>query len=117
VTDIDGAVTVAEGAKSEDECEHVGGQEGMTTDELERRAGMTTRNVRSYQTRGILPPPHMIGRVGHHGESHPARLKSTARLQERGFSLAAICAPLSAWEEGRTLQDVLDFEEISLGSR
>ena len=36
----------------------------MTIDELARRAGTTTRNVRSYQTRGILPPPRMVGRVG-----------------------------------------------------
>ncbi|HMC09331.1 MAG TPA: MerR family transcriptional regulator [Actinomycetota bacterium] len=82
-----------------------------TIDELARRAGTTTRNIRSYQTRGILPPPRMVGRVGYYGEGHLARLKYTARLQERGFSLAAISALLSAWEEGRSLQDVLGFEE------
>jgi DNA-binding transcriptional MerR regulator len=85
--------------------------EEWTIDELARRAGTTTRNIRSYQTRGILPPPHMVGRVGYYGEGHLARLKHTARLQERGFSLAAIGALLSAWEEGRSLQDVLGFEE------
>lgn len=84
---------------------------GWTIDELARRAGTTTRNVRSYQTRGILPAPRMVGRVGYYDEGHLARLKYTAGLQERGFSLAAISCLLSAWEEGRSLTDVLGFEE------
>ena len=82
-----------------------------TIDELAREAGTTTRNIRSYQTRGILPPPRMAGRVGYYDEGHLARLKYTAGLQERGFSLAAIACLLEAWEEGRSLQDVLGFEE------
>ncbi|GAC1366035.1 MAG: MerR family transcriptional regulator [Actinomycetota bacterium] len=84
---------------------------GWTIDELARRAGTTTRNVRSYQTRGILPAPRMVGRVGYYDEGHLARLKYTAGLQQRGFSLAAISCLMSAWEEGRSLQDVLGFEE------
>ncbi|HEX9314872.1 MAG TPA: MerR family transcriptional regulator, partial [Actinomycetota bacterium] len=82
-----------------------------TIDELARKAGTTTRNIRSYQTKGILPPPRMVGRVGYYSEGHLARLKYTAGLQQRGFSLAAIGCLLSAWEEGRSLQDVLGFEE------
>jgi DNA-binding transcriptional MerR regulator len=82
-----------------------------TIDELARNAGTTTRNIRSYQTKGILPPPRMVGRVGYYSEGHLARLKYTAGLQERGFSLAAIGCLLSAWEEGRSLQDVLGFEQ------
>src|SRR6266849_3788885 len=82
-----------------------------TIDELARKAGTTTRNIRSYQTKGILPPPRMVGRVGYYSEGHLARLKYTASLQERGFSLAAIGCLLTAWEEGRSLQDVLGFEE------
>src|SRR3984893_13993268 len=82
-----------------------------TIDELARKAGTTTRNIRSYQTKGILPPPRMVGRVGYYGEGHLARLKYTAGLQERGFSLAAIGCLLSAWEEGRSLHDVLGFEQ------
>jgi DNA-binding transcriptional MerR regulator len=82
-----------------------------TIDELARKAGTTTRNIRSYQTKGILPPPRMVGRVGYYGEGHLARLKYTAGLQERGFSLAAIECLLSAWEEGRSLEDVLGFEK------
>ncbi len=82
----------------------------MTIDELARRGETTTRNVRAYQTRGLLPPPHVVGRVGFYNEGHLARLKYIARLQERGFSLAAIHDLLAAWEQGRSLSAVLEFE-------
>ncbi len=84
----------------------------MTIDELARESGATSRNIRAYQTRGLLPPPRMEGRVGYYDEGHLARLRYVAGLQDRGFSLAAIQCLLEAWEEGRGLNDVLGFEEV-----
>jgi DNA-binding transcriptional MerR regulator len=84
---------------------------GMTIDELSRRSGVTSRNIRAYQTRGLLPPPRVEGRVGYYDEAHLARLRYVSSLQDRGFSLAAIQCLLDAWEEGRGLTDVLGFEE------
>jgi len=84
---------------------------GMTIDELSRRSGVTSRNIRAYQTRGLLPPPRMSGRVGFYDQGHVARLKYIASLQERGFSLAAVQALLDAWDAGRNLHEVLGFEE------
>jgi len=86
--------------------------ESLTVDELARRAGTTTRNVRNYQTLGLLPPPTMAGRVGHYDEGHLARLRVIARLQDQGFSLSAIDALLQAWEDGRGLAEVLGFEQV-----
>jgi DNA-binding transcriptional MerR regulator len=83
----------------------------MTIDQLAREAGVTTRNIRAYQTRGLLPSPKMAGRVGYYDDAHLARLRYIASLQERGFSLAAIHALLEAWDEGRGLNEVLGFEE------
>ena len=83
----------------------------MTIDQLAREAGVTTRNIRAYQTRGLLPSPRMAGRVGYYDDAHLARLRYIASLQERGFSLAAIHALLEAWDEGRGLNEVLGFEE------
>lgn len=83
---------------------------GMTIDELARRAGCTTRNVRNYQTSRLLPPPAIIGRVAHYGEDHLARLRLIATLQAQGFSLAGIGQLTRAWEEGQSLADVLGFE-------
>ena len=84
----------------------------MTIDQLARESGATSRNIRAYQTRGLLPPPRMEGRVGFYDEGHLARLRYVAGLQDRGFSLAAIQCLLEAWEDGRGLNDVLGFEEV-----
>lgn len=83
----------------------------MTIDELARQSGITTRNIRAYQTRGLLPSPRMEGRVGYYDDAHLARLRYIASLQDRGFSLAAIQCLLEAWDEGRGLNEVLGFEE------
>ncbi|MGH2721329.1 MAG: MerR family transcriptional regulator [Actinomycetota bacterium] len=85
--------------------------DGMTIDVLARRAGMTTRNIRAYQTRGLLPPPRLVGRVAHYDSGHLARLKYINQLLARGFSLAVIRDLLSANEEGRSVRDMLGFEE------
>jgi len=82
----------------------------MTIDEVAREAGTTTRNVRAYQTRGLLPPPRLVGRVGVYGPEHLARLQLIARLQERGYSLAAIDDLVRAWQEQRSLGDLLGGE-------
>ncbi|HET6585649.1 MAG TPA: MerR family transcriptional regulator [Nannocystaceae bacterium] len=86
------------------------GPPGLTIDEVAREAGTTTRNVRAYQTRGLLPPPTLVGRVGYYGDEHLVRLRLIARLQERGYSLAAIDDLVHAWSERRSLTDLLGFE-------
>lgn len=83
----------------------------MTIDELARQAGTTTRNVRAYQTRGVLAPPQIIGRIGYYGDDHLTRLQLISRLQQRGFGLNAINDLLRAWDSGSSLSDVLGFSD------
>jgi DNA-binding transcriptional MerR regulator len=83
----------------------------MTIDELAREAGTTTRNVRAYQTRGVLDPPQIIGRIGYYTDEHLTRLKLISRLQQRGFGLQAINDLLSAHDTGSSLSDVLGFSD------
>jgi DNA-binding transcriptional MerR regulator len=64
--------------------------EGMTVTELAEVVGMTPRNVRAYQSRGLLYPPVISGRVAHYSAAHVARLHLIASLQREGFTLAAI---------------------------
>jgi DNA-binding transcriptional MerR regulator len=78
-----------------------------TLDEFARLAGTTARNVRALQSSGALPPPVMRGRKGFYGHEHRARVLAVLRLQERGFSLAAVRTLLAAWETGATLEEVL----------
>jgi DNA-binding transcriptional MerR regulator len=83
----------------------------MTIDEVARHGGTTSRNVRAYQERGLLPPPRVVGRTGYYNETHLARLRHIAALADRGFSLASIRTLFDAWEQGYGLADVLGFEE------
>jgi DNA-binding transcriptional MerR regulator len=62
----------------------------MTIGELAKRTGMTVRNIRAHQTRGLLPPPVVRGRTGYYNEDHIARIELTRELQAEGLNLEAI---------------------------
>ena len=62
----------------------------MTVGELAEHVGMTPRNIRAYQSRGLLDPPRIRGRVAYYSGVHAARLQLIASLQREGFTLAAI---------------------------
>jgi DNA-binding transcriptional MerR regulator len=62
----------------------------LTIDELARRTGMTVRNIRAHQSRGLLPPPEVRGRKGFYGPEHVTRIELIRELQDEGFNLAAI---------------------------
>ena len=62
----------------------------LTIDELAREAGMTARNIRAYQSRGLLPPPKVRARTGYYGREHVARLRLIQEMQGDGFNLRAI---------------------------
>ncbi len=62
----------------------------MTVTELGDAVGMTPRNIRAYQSKGLLFPPSISGRVALYNGAHLARLQLIASLQREGFTLAAI---------------------------
>lgn len=62
----------------------------MTIDELAHETGVSSRNIRYYQTRGLLPPPTVEGRTGHYGKAHVERLQLIADMQGEGLNLQAI---------------------------
>lgn len=62
----------------------------LTIDQLAAAVGMTVRNVRAHQARGLLPPPTLRGRVGYYGRSHRRRLEQIREMQDEGLNLAAI---------------------------
>jgi DNA-binding transcriptional MerR regulator len=64
--------------------------EAITIDELARRTGMTVRNIRAHQSRGLLPPPVVRGRTGYYGRDHIARVELIREMQADGFNLGAI---------------------------
>ena len=75
-------------------------------EELARRAGMTVRTVRSYITRGLLPPGERAGRAARYTDTHLARLDLVNGLRRRGFSLGAI-EVLVTQDPERTAEEAL----------
>lgn len=81
--------------------------DGLTIDELAQRTGMTVRNIRAHQSRGLLPPPDVRGRTGYYGSEHVARIELIRELQEDGFNLEAIRRLLAG--AGGSSEEVLRF--------
>jgi DNA-binding transcriptional MerR regulator len=106
--------------------ERVLDDEELTIDELAQRTGMTVRNIRAHQSRGLLPPPEVRGRTGYYGAEHLARIELIREMQGQGFNLEAIrrlveAAPGSSEEPLRFLRAVAepytsDQPEVLTGS-
>lgn len=79
----------------------------MTIRELAERTGMTVRNIRAHQTRGLLPPPVVRGRTGYYNEEHVARIALTREMQADGLNLEAIRRVLEGGEGAAT--QIFDF--------
>jgi DNA-binding transcriptional MerR regulator len=86
----------------------------LTIDELARETGMTVRNIRAHQSRGLLPPPEVRARTGYYGPEHVERLRLITNMQAEGFNLAAIGRMLETAGGGTT--QILDFGREVLGA-
>lgn len=78
--------------------------------ELAERSGISVRNIRVYQDRGLLPPPRRQGRIGLYQQAHLDRLRLIGRLLDRGYTFATIRELLDAADHGRDLEAVLGLE-------
>jgi DNA-binding transcriptional MerR regulator len=58
--------------------------------DLAAEVGISVQLLRSYQSRGLLPPPRHEGRVAWYGPHHLERLRHIRNLKERGYSLRMI---------------------------
>lgn len=84
----------------------------MTIDELARASGMTVRNIRAHQSRGLLPAPEVRARTGYYGPEHVARLALIQELQGNGYNLAAIKHLLE--RSDGSAEDILRFADTLL---
>jgi DNA-binding transcriptional MerR regulator len=98
---------IAESIISERRIGAVPKAEEMTIDELARRTGMTVRNIRAHQSRGLLPPPEVRGRTGYYGSEHLGRIELIRELQADGYKLEAISRLLES--AGGASEEVLRF--------
>ncbi|WP_197084438.1 MerR family transcriptional regulator [Saccharothrix sp. ST-888] len=78
--------------------------------ELAEAAGITTRTLRFYRERKLLPPPRKEGRIAWYGEEHLARLRMIAELLERGHTLGGIAELIGAGESGRDVAELIGLQ-------
>ena len=88
----------AEGKPADDE---------LTIDELSASTRVPSRTVRFYQSKGVLGPPRIRGRVAYYGPEHARRLELIAQLQDRGLRIDAIRELLTRVDRGEV--DVADW--------
>ena len=62
----------------------------LTIEQLAAESGMSVRNIRAHQARGLLARPDVRLRVGYYGPDHVAQLRLISDLQTDGFNLAGI---------------------------
>ena len=74
----------------------------LTIDQLAQATGMTVRNIRNHQSRGLLPPPEVVARTGYYGPEHVERLNLIREMQAEGFNLNAIKRLLAAGDDQLT---------------
>ncbi|MCF8608717.1 MerR family transcriptional regulator [Gordonia sp. HY285] len=81
-------------------------------DDLAQAAGTTTRNVRGYQDRGLIPRPERRGRIAIYGDEHLSRLHVINDLLGRGFTMTHIAEFFERMEQGEDLAEVLGLREL-----
>jgi DNA-binding transcriptional MerR regulator len=81
----------------------------LTIEQLAQETGMSVRNIRSHQARGLLAPPEVRLRVGYYGAEHVAQLRLIRELQDEGFNLNGIKRLLD--DTHGTAERLLRFKE------
>ena len=111
-TDVTGEAEDAGGATngaSADDSAAASSDDELTIEQLAAQTGMTVRNIRAHQSRGLLPPPTIRGRTGFYGDEHLLRLRLIAEMQADGFNLKAIDRLLAGTGAGAT-EELLGFK-------
>jgi DNA-binding transcriptional MerR regulator len=85
-----------------------GAEPHLTVEQLASQTGMSVRNIRNHQSRGLLPPPEVRARVGYYGEEHVTRLRLIREMQAQGFKLNAIKRLIG--EHGPSVQHFVGFK-------
>ncbi|MGC4962963.1 MerR family transcriptional regulator [Gordonia sp. DT218] len=75
--------------------------------DLAQASGVSVRNIRVYQDRGLLPAPAIRGRTGWYSDEHLVRLNLISRMLERGYTFATISELLHAAHYGMRVEQIL----------
>lgn len=80
-------------------------------EEIAEAAGITVELLRSYQSKGMLPPPRHEGRVAIYDERHLDRVRHILELKDDGWSLRMIAQHLDHGGGTAHAHDALAAEE------
>lgn len=105
VTQAEDSVAAGKGANGDEPA----AADELTIEQLAGRTGMTVRNIRAHQSRGLLPAPTIRGRTGFYGDEHINRLRLIAEMQADGFNLKAIDRLLAGASAGAA-EELLGFK-------
>jgi DNA-binding transcriptional MerR regulator len=83
------------------------GERHLTVEQLAGETGMSVRNIRNHQSRGLLPPPEVRARIGYYGDDHVVRLRLIQEMQAQGFKLSAIKRLVG---EGRSVEQIVGLK-------
>src|SRR3954468_19004507 len=84
----------------------------LTVEQLAYETGMSVRNIRAHQSRGLLPPPEVRARIGYYGPEHVARLKLIREMQAEGYNLRSIKRLLEG--ASGAVEEALGFKRAAL---
>ena len=82
-------------------------------DELVRRSGVSSRNIRAYQERGLLASPKRDGRIAIYDENHLWQLKIITQLLQKGYTVAHIQDFFEGFAKNLDLADTLGIQELA----
>lgn len=89
------------------QLESTGSPNQLTVEQLAAETGMSVRNIRAHQARGLLAPPEVRQRIGYYGPEHIAQLRLIRELQDQGFNLGGIKRLID--DTGRTAEHLVSF--------
>jgi DNA-binding transcriptional MerR regulator len=87
----------------------------LTIEQLAAETGMSVRNIRAHQARGLLDAPEVRMRVGYYGPEHVAQLRQIRELQDEGFNLNGIKRLLD--DQQGTAERLLHFKRALAAPR
>lgn len=77
-----------------------GATDAFTVEALSERTKVSVRNIRAYQTAGLMPPPRLQGRTALYNTEHLGKLELIRDLRKQGFKLDAIKDMLTGTPDG-----------------
>jgi DNA-binding transcriptional MerR regulator len=110
---VPASVKLAERGSRRSDDDPTGGSDSLnqlTIEQLSKESGMSVRNIRSHQARGLLAAPEVRLRVGYYGPEHVAQLRLIRDLQEEGFNLGGIKRLLDGTQG--TAERLLRFRDV-----